>query len=364
MITNITEEKTNLSIAVYCKDYDQEHDYFTDTTIKSGRDAGHPFNRDDENFFVRRLYDDLISIGASVDRYEKYIKNDISPTHVIFIDIPKEKSIIKNKVISKSIKIALLSECEVIKPWNYKKSYHDLFDYLFTWTGSVLKTMTNAVYMPCFFSYTDNNLKNYKQYHNIKKEKLCVMIASNKYHTHPLELYSARKSVVEWFNTNRSDDFDLYGYDWDKRYIRSPKPLRILNRSKIFTKSKKDTYKCYKGVAITKIEVMAQYKFSICFENARSLSGYITEKIFDSMISGSIPIYYGSPDIAEHVPGQCFINFQDFDNISELYSYISRISDKEYTEYISAIEEFLTAPHIELYSADFFSKNIIKTITN
>ena len=82
------------------------------------------------------------------------------------------------------------------------------------------------------------------------------------------------------------------------------------------------------------------------------------------MISGSIPIYYGSPDIAEHVPGQCFINFQDFDNISELYSYISRISDKEYTEYISAIEEFLTAPHIELYSADFFSKNIIKTITN
>ena len=37
---------------------------------------------------------------------------------------------------------------------------------------------------------------------------------------------------------------------------------------------------------------MKQFKFNICPENSRA-NGYITEKIFEAIISGCIPIYYG-----------------------------------------------------------------------
>ena len=41
-----------------------------------------------------------------------------------------------------------------------------------------------------------------------------------------------------------------------------------------------------------KLEFLKQFKFNICPENSRA-NGYITEKIFEAIISGCIPIYYG-----------------------------------------------------------------------
>lgn len=41
-----------------------------------------------------------------------------------------------------------------------------------------------------------------------------------------------------------------------------------------------------------KIEYMRNFKFNICPENSNS-KGYVTEKIFQSIISGCIPIYWG-----------------------------------------------------------------------
>ena len=46
----------------------------------------------------------------------------------------------------------------------------------------------------------------------------------------------------------------------------------------------------------SKEEGLADYMFSITMENA-SYSGYFTEKILDCFLTGTIPIYYGDPDI-------------------------------------------------------------------
>ncbi len=53
-----------------------------------------------------------------------------------------------------------------------------------------------------------------------------------------------------------------------------------------------------------KAEFLKQYKFYICPENA-SVEGYVTEKVFHSIGSGCIPIYWGSngnpePDVLNH----------------------------------------------------------------
>ncbi len=53
-----------------------------------------------------------------------------------------------------------------------------------------------------------------------------------------------------------------------------------------------------------KAEFLKQYKFYICPENA-SVEGYVTEKVFHSIGSGCVPIYWGAnnnpePDVLNH----------------------------------------------------------------
>ena len=49
-----------------------------------------------------------------------------------------------------------------------------------------------------------------------------------------------------------------------------------------------------------KISFLSNYKFSIAMENSEG-QGYISEKIFDSFIAGTIPIYYGGYMIDEFI---------------------------------------------------------------
>ena len=54
------------------------------------------------------------------------------------------------------------------------------------------------------------------------------------------------------------------------------------------------------GKIINKIKFLSSYKFSIAMENTEG-DGYVSEKIIDSFLSGSIPIYYGSYMIDEYI---------------------------------------------------------------
>ena len=45
---------------------------------------------------------------------------------------------------------------------------------------------------------------------------------------------------------------------------------------------------------------ISQYKFMICFEN-RTLKNYLTEKLVNAYISGTIPIYWGCPNVADYI---------------------------------------------------------------
>jgi hypothetical protein len=259
--------------------------------------------------------------------------------------------------------VAILQECEVIAPQNFSKLNFKLFDKVLTWSKTVLLEEDNAVQMPTIFAYTQNSLNNFQKLHKKKRKKLCVLIASNKKSKHLLELYSKRRSLIEWFDSKHPNEFDLYGYDWDRRYFKYPNPLTFLNRFEFITK-KSNPYRCYQGEVDSKINTLSNYKFSICFENARSISGYITEKIFDSMISGAVPIYFGDPDIEKYIPNKCFIRYDRFKNNDELFFYIKNMPDYEYEEYRRSIKKFLTGNDIHFFSNLFFAKIFSNILEN
>ena len=70
--------------------------------------------------------------------------------------------------------------------------------------------------------------------------------------------------------------------------------------------------------------------------------GYITEKIWDSFKARSVPIYWGAANIEKYIPMNTFIDFRQFNgDFEKLVTFLSQISENQYTEYIQNIENFL-----------------------
>jgi hypothetical protein len=121
-------------------------------------------------------------------------------------------------------------------------------------------------------------------------------------------------------------------------------------------------YKSYKGEVESKEDVFKKYKFAICYENAKDIPGYITEKIFDCLFAGCIPIYLGADNIQSYIPENCYIDQRKFDSIESVYDFITNIDEEKYNQYIDNIEEFIASDKSHIFRTDYFSKTLIDNI--
>lgn len=90
-----------------------------------------------------------------------------------------------------------------------------------------------------------------------------------------------------------------------------------------------------KGVA-DKLAFQKNYKFCLTCENS-SFPGYTTEKIIDAFAAGSIPIYWGDPNIKLYFNEKAFINCLDYSSDEELLNRIKEIDNNDalYLEMLS-----------------------------
>ncbi len=71
------------------------------------------------------------------------------------------------------------------------------------------------------------------------------------------------------------------------------------------------------------------YKFVVAFENAID-TDFVTERFYDPLISGSVPIYLGAPNIEDFAPGDnCFVDVRQFENPQALADFIKACYDDE-----------------------------------
>ncbi|XP_068961027.1 alpha-(1,3)-fucosyltransferase 10 isoform X4 [Petaurus breviceps papuanus] len=83
--------------------------------------------------------------------------------------------------------------------------------------------------------------------------------------------------------------------------------------------------------------ILAQYKFVLAFENA-VCDDYITEKLWRPLQLGVVPVYYGSPSIADWLPSnKSAVLVSGFRHPRELAGFIKRLdsNDREYETYIA-----------------------------
>ena len=82
------------------------------------------------------------------------------------------------------------------------------------------------------------------------------------------------------------------------------------------------------GPTKNKIKFLSSYKFSIAMENTEG-QGYISEKILDSFIAGTIPIYYGGYMIDEYINPKAFILIRNEKDMKQKIEYIKMIDNNE-----------------------------------
>jgi hypothetical protein len=88
---------------------------------------------------------------------------------------------------------------------------------------------------------------------------------------------------------------------------------------------------------LKKIDGLHDYRFSIAIENS-SLPSYITEKFYDCILAGCVPLYYGSPNISDFFPVDSFIALP-INNIEECCRIIRELSEVDYERRIPALLE-------------------------
>jgi hypothetical protein len=239
--------------------------------------------------------------------------------------ITKKKNLL-SKCISQGLEDRLcvaLYEPHVVKPENYDENYHKIFSKIFTWDQRLIKRGQNYkefVFIQPSNPQTEAGLK-------FEDRKLLCNFSANKKSSHHLELYSERRNFIKFMGNFAPEKFDHYGKGWSEEY-----PL-------------------WRGSAKNKIKTMAEYRFNLCYENMSDTLGYITEKIFDSFIAGSIPIYLGAPNICDIVPANCFVDRRKFASNDILISYIENITADKWNEMRSCGRDFLKSSQYQKFNS-------------
>ena len=145
------------------------------------------------------------------------------------------------------------------------------------------------------------------------------------------ELYSLRIEVM--VELSKMKIVDLFGIGWDRWWSRNAMWFP-------YWRNRLELMSIYKGKCSSKFEVLYNYEFCLCFENM-SMNGYITEKLFDCLYAGTIPLYFGAPDILDYIPEEVFVNCRKYSTWAEMWKDVASMSPEKINEMRNAGRNFL-----------------------
>jgi hypothetical protein len=272
----------------------------------------------------------------------------------------------------------ILYETSLTVPRNADVQYLDQFDAIFTWDKELLsrglqdesglkisRERFRKIQYPnprpkeCGPDFSSAPF-------NARPDFICL-IGSNR-HANTFdkrELYSERVRAIKWHEEHAPSDFKLYGNGWKvpKKRLGQLGKLHYRIEKIVPFLLKKPVFPSYMGPAKTKYEVLSKTKFCICFENARDIDGYITEKIFDCFFAGCVPIYWGETNISQSVPAECFIDFRQFSSYEDLHRYLKGLSPAQFSAYQQAARDFLMSDQFLPFSSQNFAHTIVSQIS-
>jgi len=195
----------------------------------------------------------------------------------------------------------------------------------------------------------------------------CLINANKAFkQTQPTDLYLERLQTIRWYEKQAPKQFELYGLGWDKStpaFTLTGRVRRAGTRLKTRLLGL-PAFPSFRGPVQDKADVLQRARFSYCYENSRDLSNYITEKVFDSLVNGCVPIYWGADNVLDYLPADCFIDRRKFRDTAAVHHYLLSIDDNAYRQYQQAIARFLESETARLFSSAHITTAIVAQVMN
>ncbi len=167
------------------------------------------------------------------------------------------------------------------------------------------------------------------------------------------DLYGERRAIAREAERYIPEFLDVFGPGWNREQI-SWCPL-YPNRP----------YRCWRANAkVSKHELSAEYRFVMAYENFRGRRGYISEKIFDALQAGSVPVYLGEERITEFVPQEAFVDARNFRTRRELLVYLQSCPEPKWAEMREAGQNFLRSPAFRSFTDEAFAQRMTDVLKN
>lgn len=243
--------------------------------------------------------------------------------------------------------VLLMLESRSVSPLNYSPKLLASFDQILTWDDDLVDNKKFFKLIPPYYRHPEPPLLV-----PFKGKKLLTSMTQNKTSSFPGELYTARKNSIRYFDTNFPNDFVMYGGRWHK-----PKGLL----QKLFPQTI-ERFNTYQGVPMDKMGKLSKYKFTLCYENATGIKGYITEKIFDCFWAGTVPIYWGATNVTDYIDKNAFVDRRGFESDAALGRFIAGVNEVEYNRYTQAIKSYLKSRQFQKFQPDAFAADFIKNL--
>ncbi len=195
----------------------------------------------------------------------------------------------------------------------------------------------------------------------------CVLIAANKAlsRPNPRNLHHRRVAIARAFERHAPELFSLYGRGWGQPAVKPGIGGRLMKRLREWQAKVKQVppaFPSWRGPVHAKAEVLTRARFAIAYENVQGSPGYITEKIFDCLVHGCVPVYLGTPGAAASIPAACYIDASAFAGERELIDFIAAVDEPRFAAHQAAIAAYLASPAAQRFSNEQFTRTLVDTI--
>jgi hypothetical protein len=246
----------------------------------------------------------------------------------------ENEELLRARKLAEKFNVLLRSEPHCVLPAGYSKKALELNNHIITF-GRPNEDSTSEVW-PQFW---DENLVTHKTH---ERNNVCtVIVNANKLNLAKRELYTLRRKCIASLN-----NLALYGDSWNTSVMVRIRVaiIEILKNpiKHLFAFSFHSRYWFSRWPLIhapeDKNEVLVRYKVSLVIENELS---YLSEKLFDALVAGCIPVYVG-PEIGDYEIPKSLV-FQTEPNLRSIENQISLALKSDYVSFLHELERWLNS---------------------
>lgn len=299
---------------------------------------------------------------------------------VVFINLPAKRSLVEQvRLVNPHARIVLIaSESPVVQPHAVERVNHRLFDLVFTLrrlNGDPRKYQRlppGCAFVPTppadsvpfherrFAILVNSNMNGgllrssrpwqvFQQAMRIRTggwtlspQRMLQVALGSRYHL--------RRSFARAAEQLGIEDFDIYGQGWE--------PLRSGWFYRLFPER---PWRHWRGpLRNDKLATLCHYRFAFCYENYSGDEGYISEKIFDALAAGTVPLCLGDRHLKDWIPSDCAVFRENYRSERAMLQDLLNWDEQRWQACREAGQQFLHSQRIAPFLADAYAEQVLQ----